>query len=31
MINSSGKQLCYIGDLVHHPVLLQFAYDTDRT
>ena len=35
MIESGGKQLCYIGDLAHHPVLLlehprtQFAYDTD--
>ncbi len=35
MINSGGQQLCYIGDLAHHPVLLlerprtQFAYDTD--
>lgn len=35
MINSGGKQLCYIGDLAHHPVLLlehprtQFAFDTD--
>jgi glyoxylase-like metal-dependent hydrolase (beta-lactamase superfamily II) len=35
MIESDGKQLCYIGDLAHHPVLLlehprtQFAYDTD--
>jgi glyoxylase-like metal-dependent hydrolase (beta-lactamase superfamily II) len=35
MIESNGKQLCYIGDLAHHPVLLlehprtQFAYDTD--
>jgi glyoxylase-like metal-dependent hydrolase (beta-lactamase superfamily II) len=35
MISSSGKQLCYIGDLTHHPVLLmekpltEFAYDTD--
>jgi glyoxylase-like metal-dependent hydrolase (beta-lactamase superfamily II) len=35
MISSGGKQLCYIGDLTHHPVLLmekpltQFAYDTD--
>jgi glyoxylase-like metal-dependent hydrolase (beta-lactamase superfamily II) len=35
MINSGGKQLCYIGDLAHHPVLLlehprtHFAYDTD--
>lgn len=35
MINSGGRQLCYIGDLAHHPVLLlerprtQFAYDTD--
>jgi hypothetical protein len=22
MIDSGGKQLCYIGDLAHHPVLL---------
>jgi glyoxylase-like metal-dependent hydrolase (beta-lactamase superfamily II) len=35
MISSGGKQLCYIGDLTHHPVLLmekpltEFAYDTD--
>jgi len=35
MINSGNEQLCYIGDLAHHPVLLlehprtQFAYDTD--
>jgi glyoxylase-like metal-dependent hydrolase (beta-lactamase superfamily II) len=35
MISSGGKQLCYIGDLAHHPVLLlekpltEFAYDTD--
>jgi glyoxylase-like metal-dependent hydrolase (beta-lactamase superfamily II) len=35
MIESDGRQLCYIGDLAHHPVLLlehprtQFAYDTD--
>lgn len=35
MIESEGKQLCYVGDLAHHPVLLlerprtQFAYDTD--
>ena len=35
MINAGGKQLCYIGDLAHHPVLLlehprtQFAFDTD--
>jgi glyoxylase-like metal-dependent hydrolase (beta-lactamase superfamily II) len=35
MISSAGKQLCYIGDLTHHPVLLmekpltEFAYDTD--
>jgi glyoxylase-like metal-dependent hydrolase (beta-lactamase superfamily II) len=35
MIDSGGKQLCYVGDLAHHPVLLlehprtQFAYDTD--
>jgi glyoxylase-like metal-dependent hydrolase (beta-lactamase superfamily II) len=35
MINSGGSQLCYIGDLAHHPVLLlehprtQFAFDTD--
>ena len=35
MVSSAGKQLCYIGDLTHHPVLLmqkpltEFAYDTD--
>lgn len=35
MVNSGNQQLCYIGDLAHHPVLLlehprtQFAYDTD--
>jgi glyoxylase-like metal-dependent hydrolase (beta-lactamase superfamily II) len=35
MIDSGGKQLCYIGDLAHHPVLLlekpltEFKYDTD--
>jgi len=35
MIQSGKDQLCYIGDLAHHPVLLlehprtQFAYDTD--
>lgn len=35
MINSGKDQLCYIGDLAHHPVLLlehprtQFAFDTD--
>jgi glyoxylase-like metal-dependent hydrolase (beta-lactamase superfamily II) len=35
MIEVDGKQLCYVGDLAHHPVLLlehprtQFAYDTD--
>lgn len=35
MINSGSQQLCYIGDLAHHPVLLlenprtQFAFDTD--
>jgi hypothetical protein len=35
MINSGDKQLCYVGDLAHHPVLLlerprtQFAFDTD--
>lgn len=35
MINSGNQQLCYIGDLAHHPVLLlqnprtQFAFDTD--
>ncbi len=35
MINSGGQQLCYVGDLAHHPVLLlerprtQFAFDTD--
>jgi hypothetical protein len=22
MIESAGKQLCYVGDLTHHPVLL---------
>ena len=35
MINSGNAQMCYIGDLTHHPVLLlerprtRFAYDTD--
>jgi glyoxylase-like metal-dependent hydrolase (beta-lactamase superfamily II) len=35
MISSGNNQLCYIGDLTHHPVLLmqkpltEFAYDTD--
>src|SRR6476620_1692651 len=35
MISSGNKQLCYIGDLTHHPVILmekpltEFAYDTD--
>lgn len=35
MIQSGNEQLCYIGDLAHHPVLLlehprtQFAFDTD--
>ena len=35
MIQSGNDQLCYIGDLAHHPVLLlehprtQFAFDTD--
>jgi glyoxylase-like metal-dependent hydrolase (beta-lactamase superfamily II) len=35
MVSSGGKQLCYIGDLTHHPILLmekpltEFAYDTD--
>jgi glyoxylase-like metal-dependent hydrolase (beta-lactamase superfamily II) len=35
MIDSGGKQLCFIGDLAHHPVLLlekpltEFKYDTD--
>jgi glyoxylase-like metal-dependent hydrolase (beta-lactamase superfamily II) len=35
MIESNGQQLCYVGDLAHHPVLLlerprtQFVYDTD--
>lgn len=35
MIEAGGKQLCYIGDLAHHPVLLlqkprtQFVFDTD--
>jgi hypothetical protein len=34
-IDSAGKQLSYIGDLAHHPVLLlqkpltEFKYDTD--
>jgi glyoxylase-like metal-dependent hydrolase (beta-lactamase superfamily II) len=37
MIEQGGKQLCYVGDLAHHPVLLlehprtQFAYDTDAS
>ena len=32
---TGGSQLCYIGDLAHHPILLlerprtQFAFDTD--
>jgi glyoxylase-like metal-dependent hydrolase (beta-lactamase superfamily II) len=35
MIDSGGQQLCYIGDLAHHPILLlqkpftEFKYDTD--
>lgn len=35
LIQSGNQQLCYIGDLAHHPVLLlerprtQFIYDTD--
>ncbi|HEX4891969.1 MAG TPA: MBL fold metallo-hydrolase [Hyphomicrobiaceae bacterium] len=35
MINSDGKQACFVGDLTHHQVLLlerprlEFAYDTD--
>ena len=35
LINIGNDQLCYIGDLTHHPVLLlqkpltEFAYDTD--
>jgi glyoxylase-like metal-dependent hydrolase (beta-lactamase superfamily II) len=35
MISAGGQQLCYVGDLAHHPVLLlehprtQFAFDTD--
>ena len=35
MIDSAGKQLCFVGDLTHHQVLLlekpltEFAYDTD--
>lgn len=35
MISSGNQQLCYIGDLAHHPVLMlehprtQFAHDTD--
>jgi glyoxylase-like metal-dependent hydrolase (beta-lactamase superfamily II) len=35
MIDQGGQQLCYIGDLTHHPVLLlekpltEFKYDTD--
>lgn len=35
MVESGGKQICYIGDLAHHPVLLlerprtHFVYDTD--
>ena len=35
MIGNGNSQLCYLGDLTHHPVLLmekpltQFAYDTD--
>ena len=35
MIDQGGQQLCYVGDLAHHPVLLlekpltEFKYDTD--
>lgn len=35
MINSDGKQACFVGDLTHHQILLlerprlEFAYDTD--
>jgi glyoxylase-like metal-dependent hydrolase (beta-lactamase superfamily II) len=35
MIEQGGEQLCYVGDLAHHPVLLlqkpltEFKYDTD--
>ncbi len=35
MINSGNQQMCYIGDLAHHPILLlerprtHFAFDTD--
>lgn len=35
MINSDGKQVCFVGDLSHHQILLlekprlEFAYDTD--
>jgi glyoxylase-like metal-dependent hydrolase (beta-lactamase superfamily II) len=35
MIDQGGQQLCYIGDLAHHPALLlekpltEFKYDTD--
>lgn len=35
MLSSEGKQLCFVGDLTHHQVLLvekprlEFAYDTD--
>jgi len=35
MVNAGNAQICYIGDLAHHPVLLlerprtQFAFDTD--
>jgi glyoxylase-like metal-dependent hydrolase (beta-lactamase superfamily II) len=35
MITNGDRQLCYVGDLTHHPVLLmqkpltEFAYDTD--
>jgi glyoxylase-like metal-dependent hydrolase (beta-lactamase superfamily II) len=35
MIGSGGKQLCYVGDLAHHPALLlqkpltEFKYDTN--
>ena len=35
MLNSDGKQACFVGDLTHHQILLverprlEFAYDTD--
>ena len=35
MLNSEGKQACFVGDLTHHQILLverprlEFAYDTD--